>query len=305
MLEHLAAIHPRQRLALGCATDAVHARVRTTHSCEKENTTMTRFVTLATAAVLCLAVTAPLQGATIVFFDGSQIATDVASGVTSDTISSCDYLFTYTRDTLFTGGTGQPIGRTVRVPWPQGVEAQAVTTPPPGVTDYKARLTIQRIDGRVFDLTAFTAKLLANTGGAGANIEIMPLLNGEDGFNDPIYFNATGYYGQTFSYDTTPNYLGSTALLKGFDTYKVALYVDFAFVALALEHASIPGDFDADGDVDLADYIAAEDCLSGPGLTTAPTPPTSPIQCINAFDFDQDTDIDLEDFAAFCRALWP
>ena len=62
------------------------------------------------------------------------------------------------------------------VPWPQGVEAQAVTVPPPGVTDYKARITLQRVDGAVFDLTAFTAKLLANTAGAGADFEIMPLL---------------------------------------------------------------------------------------------------------------------------------
>jgi len=28
------------------------------------------------------------------------------------------------------------------VAWPVGVEAQAVTTPPPGVTDYKARITL-------------------------------------------------------------------------------------------------------------------------------------------------------------------
>jgi len=142
---------------------------------------------------------------------------------------------------LFTGGTGQPIGRPVRVPWPEGVEAQAVTTPPPGVTDYKARITLQRVDGNVFDLTAFTAELLANTSGAGGSIEIMPLVDGEDAFPDPLFFNATGVYGQTFSYDTSPNPLGSTALLTGYDTYKISLYVDFALVALTLDSA-IPGD---------------------------------------------------------------
>ena len=86
----------------------------------------------------------------------------------------------------------------------------------------------------------------------------MPLLNGEDGFNDPLYFNATGYYGQTFSYDETPNYLGSTALLKGFDTYKIGLYVDFALVGLTLEGALIPpppGDYNTNGSVDAADYV--------------------------------------------------
>jgi hypothetical protein len=219
---------------------------------------MKRSKALATAILLCWLYGTAAQGASVVFFDDAQIATPVASGVTWDTISSNGYLFTYTRDKLFTGGIGpDPIGRTVRVPWPEGVEAQAVTTPPPGVTDYKARLTLQRVDGDVFDLTAFTAKLLANTAGAGADIEIMPKLQGEDGFNDPLYFNASGYYGSSFSYDTTPNYLGSTALLKGFDEYMITLYVDYALTALTLEGAavSLPGDFDADGRVDGADFL--------------------------------------------------
>ena len=220
---------------------------------------MNRSKALASAMLLCWLYGRAAQGATVVFFDDAQIATPVASGVTWDAISSNGYLFTYTRDKLFTGGIGpDPIGRTVRVPWPAGVEAQAVTTPPPGVTDYKARMTLQRMDGDVFDLTAFTAKLLANTAGAGADFEIMPKLEGEEGFNDPLYFNASGYYGSSFSYDTTPNYLGSTALLKGFDEYVITLYVDYALTALTLEGAavSLPGDFDADGRVDGADFLA-------------------------------------------------
>ncbi|TWU30296.1 PEP-CTERM sorting domain-containing protein [Bythopirellula polymerisocia] len=205
---------------------------------------------------LCYATT---SASTVVFFDSSQIATNVASGVTSDTISSNGFLFTYTRDKLFTGGIGpDPIGRTVRVPWPEGIEAQGVTTPPPGSNSQKAQIFIERVDGHVFDLTSFTAKLLANTAGAGGSIEIMPLLSGEDAFNDPLYFNATGYYGQSFSYDTSPNYLGSTALLKNFDSYIVNLYVDFAFTALVLagNAVGLPGDFDLDGDVDGNDFLA-------------------------------------------------
>lgn len=221
---------------------------------------MFRFVYFNVASLICIACCAPALATTVTFFDPSQIATLVAEGTTWDRIRSNGYYFTYTRDKLFTGGIGpDPIGRSVRIPWPQGVEAQAITTPPPGVTDYKARITLSRVDGDIFDLTAFTAKLLANTAGAGGSIEIMPLLKGEDGFNDPLYFNATGYYGQTFSYDETPNYLGSTALLKGFDTYKIGLYVDFALVGLALEGAPIPpppGDYNENGVVDAADYVA-------------------------------------------------
>jgi hypothetical protein len=189
---------------------------------------------------------------TTAFFSDTQVATLVASGVTSDTISSHGYLFTYTRDKLFTGGGPNPIGRPVRVPWPDGVEAQAVTTPPPGITDHKARITLSRVDGELFDLTSFTAKLLANTFGTGASIEIMPLVDGEDAFDDPLFFDATGFAGSTFSYDESPNPWGSTALLKGFDTYKIGLFVDCAFTALTLEGPPVmgaPGDTDLDGTV--------------------------------------------------------
>ncbi len=195
---------------------------------------MTRAAGFVAAVVCCIPSCALAHADTTVFFNTCQVATPVASGITSDTISSNGYLFTYTRDELFTGGTGQVIGRPVRVPWPTGVEAQAVTTPPPGVTDYRARVALQRVDGQVFDLTAFSFRLLANTAGAGASLEIMPVLNGEDAFPDPLFFDATGYAGNTFGYDTSPNPWGSTALLTGYDTYNIALYVDFALVALTL-----------------------------------------------------------------------
>ncbi|MCB9853901.1 MAG: hypothetical protein H6819_12445 [Phycisphaerales bacterium] len=212
----------------------------------------------------CLMLT-PATALATVFFESCQAATLLDSGVTSDTISSSGYEFTYTRDKLFTGGTGQIIGRAVHVPWPDGVEAQAVTTPPPGVTDHKARMTLRRVDGNVFDWPAFTVKILANTAGAGAAIEIMPLVNGEDAFADPIAFNVTGFSGQTFSYDTSPNPWGSTALLTGYDTYKIALYVDFAMVALTL-NSSVN-----DGACCLPDHSCVElttsDCISQGGTS--------------------------------------
>lgn len=223
---------------------------------------MNRLLACVAAGALCAAGTVASADVTV-FFNSSQVATNVSSGVTSDTISCNGYLFTYTRDKLFTGGLGGgPIGRSVRVPWPQGVEAQAVTTPPPGVTDYTARLTIRRVDGGVFDLISFTGRLLANTAATGASWEIMPLVNGEDGFNDPLFFDASGYYGSTFSYSESPNPWGSTAALKGFDTYKIGLFVDYAFTAITLASAaaSCPADFNASGTVtvqDIFDFLAA------------------------------------------------
>jgi hypothetical protein len=221
---------------------------------------MIRSIRVSVAMLLCIHSWTTAQAATTVFFDSSQVATPVASGVTSDTISSNGYLFTYTRDKLFTGGLGGgPIGRDERISWPDGVEAQAVTTPPPGGTDYKARITLQRIDGEVFDLTAFSFTLLGNTFATGASLEIMPLLNGEDGFNDPLYFDASGSYGMSFSYDesSSPIHLGNTSPLKGFDTYKIGLFVDYAMTALTLVDSAaptpLPGDTNGDQMVDLDD----------------------------------------------------
>jgi hypothetical protein len=142
----------------------------------------------------------------------------------------------------------------VRVPWPEGVEAQAVTVPPIA----KPEIIVVREDGALFDLTAFSAKLLGNTGGAGAKFEVMPTLDGEDAWNDPVEFQATGYYGQVFSHDeTSPSYIGNTSLLKDFDSYKISIYVDFAWTALTMvdDSAGTPGDFDYDGDVDGADFL--------------------------------------------------
>jgi hypothetical protein len=175
------------------------------------------------------------RAAVTTFFDNTQVATLVSTGTTSDTISSEGYQFTYTRDKLFTGGIGltNPVGRTVRVPWPQGVEAQAVTV---GPSMGGGRIVLERVDGAPFALSAFTARLLANTAGAGGQIEIMPILDGEDAFKDPLYFDATGFYGSVFSYNTSPNHLGSTSTMTNFESYIITLYVDFALTALTLGH---------------------------------------------------------------------
>lgn len=168
---------------------------------------------------------------TTVFFDSAQGTNLVVAGTTSDTIGSAGYLFTVTRDKLFTGGVGltNPVGRYLKVEWPTGLEAQAVTA---GPVLSGARMTIKRADGQPFDIPVFTARLLANTAGAGASIEVMPKLNGEDALPDPVMYQATGYYGQNFAY--------ATPELSGYDEYVFGLYVDFAILNLTAVDASFP-----------------------------------------------------------------
>ena len=176
----------------------------------------------------------PARSLTTVFFNAAQTTNLVAAGTTSDTISSEGYLFTLTMDKLFTGGVGltNPIGRALRVFWPDGLEAQAVTA---GPLPSGAKIVITRQDAQPFAIQSFTARLLANTAGAGGSFEIMPQLNGQDAFTDPFMYDATGYYGNNFTY--------STPQLTGFDSYIVSLYVDFALMNLTVVDASLPPPF--------------------------------------------------------------
>jgi hypothetical protein len=195
-----------------------------------------QFLTVALAAMPAILLPGEAGAVVTVYFNPDQVATIVEIGTTWDTISSEGYLFTYTRDKLFTGGGPDPIGRPVRVPWPEGLEAQYVTAGPnPG----KAQITVRRVDGGLFDLTSFTARLLANAG-AGRAIEIVPLLNGEEPLNDPLYFDVSGNYGMEFSYDTSPNPNGSTADLVNYDAYMIRLTLDYALTALTLSDPSVP-----------------------------------------------------------------
>jgi hypothetical protein len=123
------------------------------------------------------------------------------------------------------------VGRTSH--WPTGLHAQAITTGPS--IGAGANLTVSRVDGQVFDINAITFQLWANTAGAGGTLEIMPLLDGEDLYNDPVMFGATGYYSQSFSYADGGGYQSSTSALKGADAYKMHLYVDWALRSLTVD----------------------------------------------------------------------
>lgn len=57
----------------------------------------------------------------------------------------------------------------------------------------------------------------------------------------------------------------------------------------------LPGDGDADGDVDLEDHSGLVNCLDGPDL--------APIMNCQSFDFDDDSRIDLHDFSVLMRGF--
>jgi hypothetical protein len=167
-----------------------------------------------------------IQAATTnVFFNASQTATVTASNITSVTINSGGYLFTYSQDGYFTGGLGGgPIGRFFSVVWPNGVEAQAYTAGP--FSGSGANINLKRADGKKFDLQSFTGTILLNTAGAGGAFEIMPQINGNDAFANPLQYDCSGYSGMSFPY-TTPT-------LTNYDTYKIHMWGDFALTALTL-----------------------------------------------------------------------
>ncbi len=181
---------------------------------------------------LLLALLPSARAVTNVFFSPTQTTNLVATNVNSDTIETAGYFFTLSRDKLFTGGVGltNPIGRSLRIQWPDGLEAQAPTVGPN--TGTGARITLTRADGHPFDIRRFTFRILGNTAGAGAMLEIMPLVNGEDALPDPLMYQATGFYGQTFT-NVTPE-------LSNYDTYKLKLYMDFALMNLTAVDPSPP-----------------------------------------------------------------
>jgi hypothetical protein len=182
------------------------------------------------AAGACLLGAPATQAVTNVFFTGSQTSTLVVSNINAVTIQSGDYRFTYSADGYWSPGGGTPTGRFFSVLWPDGVQAQAITA---GLLlGTGANITLKRADGKLFDVQAFTGKILLNTAGAGGAFEIMPLLNGNDAFPNPLQYDCTGYAGQSFSYTTPP--------LAGYDTYKLHMWGDFALTALTLIDTNPP-----------------------------------------------------------------
>ncbi|MDD5138735.1 MAG: hypothetical protein PHY43_00570 [Verrucomicrobiales bacterium] len=190
--------------------------------------TIRRFSVLA-ASCVCLFGAPPTKAVTNVFFNASQTSTLIASNINAVTIQSGDYRFTYSADGYWSSGGGTPTGRFFSIFWPTGVQAQAITAGP--LLGTGANITLKRADGKIFDLQAFTGEILLNTAGAGGAFEIMPQLNGNDAFNNPLQYDCTGYAGQSFS---------CTPALAGYDTYQIHMWGDFALMALTLIDTNPP-----------------------------------------------------------------
>ncbi|UCG17223.1 MAG: phosphodiester glycosidase family protein [Phycisphaerales bacterium] len=86
---------------------------------------------------------------------------------------------------------------------------------------------------------------------------------------------ATGDYWWKCQFDATVAWVTEDSLAKG----------------------AVPGDLDADGDVDLGDYTLFVACLNGPDVATPP-PGCDPTDFSDA-DFDGDDDVDLRDVSTF------
>ncbi|HKW29741.1 MAG TPA: hypothetical protein VJT54_10425 [Verrucomicrobiae bacterium] len=185
-------------------------------------------------AVLCVpGGVSPAGAVTNDFFNALPTAVVTATNMTATTLRSRGYLFTCSVDgwwSAYPGGA--PTGRIQPVLWPAGVDAQTITTGPSGplAQQISASITIQRADGQPFELRTFTGKILGNTAGAGAAFELMPRLNGQDAFPNPLMYDATGYAGQSFSY---------APRLAGYDTYVLSLWMDYALTQLTVADAGV------------------------------------------------------------------
>jgi hypothetical protein len=188
-----------------------------------------RLPLLAIGAAFALGAASPVFAVTNTFFNASQTATLLVSNINAVTIQSGDYRFTYSADGYWSSGGGPPTGRFFSIFWPNGVQAQAITTGP--LLGTGANITLKRPDGKPFDLWDFTGKILLNTAGAGGAFEIMPQLNGNDALLNPLQYDCSGYAGMSFSYHTA---------LTGYDTYQIHMWGDYALTALTLIDTNPP-----------------------------------------------------------------
>lgn len=78
-----------------------------------------------------------------------------------------------------------------------------------------------------------------------------------------------------------------------------------ALLLVVFADSGVSGDYDGDGDVDLADFSSFVECLFGPDTTPEPLSPATTQMCLHGFDLNQDGDVDLQDMAAMESLMTP
>ncbi|HNQ21817.1 MAG TPA: hypothetical protein PKK06_01860 [Phycisphaerae bacterium] len=102
-------------------------------------------------------------------------------------------------------------------------------------------------------------------------------------------------------YDPTQCVWQATFILRDTGSTHYTPSAPFTFSFTNVDLSFDAGDYDDDGDVDLTDYAAFEDCLAGPDTPPQPAAGTceAELRCLVSFDLDDDEDVDLADFAQF------
>lgn len=147
------------------------------------------------------------------------------------------------------------------------------------------------------------AKILPSVRNSGAQFGIAVGLSGSNGV-------AGAQYANNLSGVST----GAASLFTGIDDCNRNLGLDACDLVNGLSSDSdgngrpdecdltVPGDYDLDGDVDLADYAGFLGCAAGPASVLSASSGNT-LRCLGAFDSDGDEDIDLFDFARFQAIL--
>lgn len=149
---------------------------------------------------------------------------------------------------------------------------------PPGVATLRFWLDITAASGNVVDFLTVT-------------IDAAPLFTAFE-------FDERDYHPWTeVVLDVSAFADGGTHLLRFDSTVmgpeRTNFFVDA--VEITVESGKLPGDADADGDVDLFDFAEYTDCVTGPGGVA--------IASCTLFDFDSDSDVDFEDLAVMQRTF--
>ncbi|UCG15862.1 MAG: hypothetical protein JSV19_11265 [Phycisphaerales bacterium] len=164
--------------------------------------------------------------------------------------------------------------------------------------NFQLRFTLVAVDGD-------------SSPGSGGDLAVGAVVGDHDSLSfHPEGLSLGGSYGTTAVSSISTSYGGPPVSHIGFIAYYrpgvgwVGWSPDGNLVTLRVEPVdwavailAEPGDFDADGDLDLSDYAMLAFCIAGPDYAFPGG------HLCRIFDFDGDSDVDLADFAEFQAAF--